>query len=1077
MKQYFLLLISVCLLMTGLTARAQERVVTGRVTGQNDGSAIPGVNVAVKGSTRGSTTDVSGSYRISVPDNAVLVFSFVGMLSREVPVGNQTVVNVELVNDTRQLEEVVVTALGIERSSKGLGFSQTSLKNTELTVARTTNLVNALNGKIPGVRISGSNGMTGSSSSIFIRGFTTFTQSNQPLFVVDGIPIDNGGGTAGTGDANRFGTGPLSVSNSQTGVSNSNRALDLNQDDIETITVLKGPAAAALYGSRAAGGVIMVTTKKGKYNANKKNTVSYTGSYNIVEPNRFPDYQNEYARGTSLNAAGNPVPGIFQPNADQSNWGPVIRGQNVASAYSAADRALFGLPDSVRLTAYPNNVRDMFRQGYNMQHNLSFSGASERTNYYFSYGMLKEKGFMEANNLDRHTFTANASSQLTNRLTLGTNIQYIYNTSNRSQIGNQLSNPLFRGWFLPRDYDLANEPWVRPDGSQVYFNNNTDHPYWTLRNNKYGDERSRLIGNVNATFKFTDWLSYNGRIGTDMFTERRKTVDAIGARGQANHAVQGVGAVGDRNIYRQETSFYNNFTVNRQLMEGLNLTALFGNEINLLSSNDQIVVGNTMLTRDFEHITNTINYVPFTWREQKRLFGLYGSVSLNYKGWANFEATGRNDWSSTFRRNNRSYFYPSFSGSLIATDALEVLRQQNFLTFAKFKAAWAKVGREASVYSTDVYFEQSNPQDGWGTQLQYPFQGQLGRRLQDDTGNPQLGPEFTRSWEVGGELRFWQNRIGLDLTYFDQRSTDIILQVPVAGASGFTSIAKNAGELKSNGWEWSLSFTPIKRNDLKVDFAFNGSRVRNNVISLAPGVQNVSLGPFTTAQGRIEAGQPFGVIYANTLLRDAQGRLVINPTTGLPIINTAGVQRVGDPNPRWTGGVVSNVAYKGLALNFLIEFKRGGDILSRVINDVRRTGSAIETAERPRFDASGQPTRDYVIPGVLQGSESPNNVAISSQQYWSNLYSFNVPGMGVFDGSWTRLREASLTYTLPKSILQRTPFGTLDIGINGRNLLLWTKVPHIDPEVNVGSNQNVQGIEFNTLPQARTYGVVFRASF
>lgn len=362
-------------------------------------------------------------------------------------------------------------------------------------MARNTNVVNSLSGKIPGVRVAGSNGMTGSSSSIFIRGFTTFTQSTQPLFVVDGVPIDNGGGQAGTGDAFKYATGPLSVSNSQTGVSNSNRAVDINQDDIETITVLKGPAAAALYGLRAASGAILITTKKGKDNANKKNTVNYTTSYNVVDVNRYPDYQNEYARGTSL-VGGVPARPVYQPNADQSNWGPLIRGQNVASAYTPADRALFNLPDSVRLTAHPNNVRDLFRQGSNMQHNLSFSGATEKTSYYFSYGLVREKGFIESNQLDRHTLAVNASSQLTSRLTLGTNAQFIYNTSQRSPIGNQLSNPLFRGWFLPRDYDLKNEPNQRPDGSQVYFNNNTDNPYWTLRNNLYNDDRDRFIGNV-----------------------------------------------------------------------------------------------------------------------------------------------------------------------------------------------------------------------------------------------------------------------------------------------------------------------------------------------------------------------------------------------------------------------------------------------------------------------------------------------------------------------------------------------------------------------------------------------------
>ncbi len=1087
--KYLLWTFTAWLCFTG-AAQAQTRVVTGKVTGAEDNQPIAGASVVLKstgpgGVPQGTTTDAGGAYRLSVPDGVTtLVFSYVGTATQEVAVGNRTVIDVQLRADSRQLEEVVVTALGIQKSAKGLGFSQNSLKNDELTVARTTNVVNSLSGKIPGVRIAGTNGMTGSASSIFIRGFTTFTQSNQPLFVIDGVPIDNGGGQSGTGDAFKYATGPLSVSNSQTGVSNSNRALDINQDDIETITVLKGPAAAALYGSRAASGAILITTKKGKYNGVKKNTVNYTTSYTIVEPNRFPDYQNEYARGTSLtnNLPSRP---IYQPNADQSNWGPLIQGQNVTSAYTAADRALFGLPDSVRLTAYPNNLRNLFRQGSNMQHNLSFSGATEKTSYYFSYGLVREKGFLENNSLDRHTLAVNASSQLTSRLTLGTNAQFIYNTSGRSQIGNQLSNPLFRGWFIPRDYDLQGEPYQRPDGSQVYFNNNTDNPYWTLRNNLYNDDRARFIGNVNATFKLTDWLSYNGRLGTDMYTERRKTVDAIGARGQANHSVAGVGAVGNRSIFRQETSIYNNLTANRNLTENLTMTALLGTELNITRSLDQGVVGNTTATRDFTNITNAANFLPFEFLDRKRLIGVYANVDLAYKQWAFLQLTGRNDWSSTFRKAHRSYFYPSASGSVILTDAVSALKGQDVLTFAKLKSAWAKVGREADTYSTDVYYEPANPQDGWPAQITYPFLGVLGRRLQDAVGNPNLGPEFTRSWEVGTELRFWKSRVGVDVTYFNQRSTNIILSVPVASASGYTSVVQNSGVLESGGWEWSLSVTPVQSKDFRLNVVFNGARIRNNVISLAPGVQNISLGPFTTAQGRIEAGQPYGVIYANTLLRTPEGQLVLNPTTGLPSLDTRGVQKVGDPNPNWTGGITTNLSYKGLALNFLIDIKRGGTILSRVIGDLRRTGTAAETAELPRFGADGVAAKNYVIEGVA-GTLKPdgtletqgtNTVALTSQQYWSSLFNFNNPGMFVFDGSWTRLREASLTYALPKSLLDRTPFSAFSVGINGRNLLLWTKVPHIDPEVNVGSNQNVQGIEFNTLPQARTYGVVLRASF
>lgn len=1093
-SKFLPILLGVYLSLLSLLAVAQDRTVTGQVLADNDGSPIPGANIAIKGTSRGTTTDANGKYTISAPQDAVLVYSFVGTVSQDIKIGNQSIINVRLASDQRQLTEVVVTALGIQKEAKGLGFSQSSINNQELTVGRTTNIANALSGKVAGVRIGSSNGMTGSSSNIQIRGLTTFTQSNQPLFVVDGIPVDNGGGVGGSG--------LLNTSNSQTGVSNSNRGIDLNQDDIETMTVLKGPAAAALYGSRAAAGVIMITTKKGKAVGNRKNTINYTGSYNTVEVNRFPDYQNEYGRGTSLNASGQPATAVYQPNADQLSWGPIIAGQQVPSAYSAADRTLFNLPETVALTAYPNNVRDMFRQGMNMQHNVSFSGATDKTNYYFSYGLLTDKGYMEGNQLDRHTFAVNANSQLTNKLSVGTNVQYIYNNSKRSQIGNQLSNPLFRGWFMPRDYDLRNEPNTRPDGSQVFFNANTDNPFWTLRNNLYEDNRSRLIGNVNLTYKLTDWLTYTGRAGTDMFTENRFTVDAIGARGQANHAVAGVGAIGNRNITRRETSFYNTLTATKEFGSDFGMTVLLGNEINQIGQFDQAVVGNTLATRDFNNINNATNFIPYYEQLRRRLVGVFANVDLRYKGWANLTLTGRNDWSSTFAKGNRSYFYPSVSGSVILTDAIPGLADsQGILSFLKLKSAWAKVGREAFLFATATYFDNANPSDGFGPQIQYPFLGQQGRTLQDAAGNPQLGPEFTRSAEVGVEMKFWQNRIGLDVTRFSQRSTDIIISVPIAGASGFTNVARNAGVLESTGWEWNLNFTPVRKGDFKWDINFNGARIRNNVIQLAPGVQNISLGPFTTAQGRIQAGLPYGTMFANTLLRTAEGQLVVNPTNGLPYLDPRGLQNVGDPNPRWTGGVTNNFSYKGFNVNFLIDIRSGGQVLSRVIGDLRRTGVAAETAELPRFDANGQPLRNYTIEGVFgNGNINPatnqpvltskesqtlatgtapvtNDITISGQQYWGQLYTFNAPGMFMFDGSWTRLREASITYSVPKKWLSRTPFGSLEFGVNGRNLLMWTKVPHIDPEFNVNSNQNLQGIEFNTLPQARTYGAMLRMSF
>jgi outer membrane receptor protein involved in Fe transport len=712
-----------------------------------------------------------------------------------------------------------------------------------------------------------------------------------------------------------------------------------------------------------------------------------------------------------------------------------------------------------------------------MQHTVAFQGAGEKSNYYLSYNFLNDNGILESNKLNKHTFTGNASSQLTTKLNVGTNITYVNNASQRSQIGNQLSNPFFRGWMTPRNIDLQGMPVQRPDGSQIFYNANTDNPYWTLRNNLYNDEVNRVFGNVNLSYDILDWLNVNYRIGTDAYTLNIKTVDAIGARGQANHAVGGVGAVGDRHIYNQETSSYLNVRASRKITEDLGATLLVGNEVNIRTNTDNLLVGNTLVTRGYNNMRNATNYVPTYDQFRRRLVGVYADLQLDFRGWAFLGITGRNDWSSTFNPDKRSYFYPSITGSLVLSDMIPAIRGENeILSFAKIRANYAKVGREAPVYGTDTYFSANNPSDGFGPQLVFPFLGLQGRTLANTAGNPELGPEFTASYEIGTDLRFFNNRVAIDLGYFKTISTDIILDVPIAGASGFTNQSRNAGRLESNGIELALDITPVKTDNFSWNIAANWTRIRNNVISLAPGVQNVGLGGFTTAQSRVEAGQPYGVLYANTLLRDEQGRLVVNDN-GLPIADTRGVQRVGDPNPDWLAGITNTVRFKGITATFLIDIRQGGDILSRNIGDLRRTGVAVETVSQPRFGEDGLPLRNYVIDGVRQSDGGVNETAITAQQYYANLYSFSFPGMFVFDASWVRLREASIFYSLPQSVIGRTPFGKAEIGLNGRNLLLFTKVPHIDPEVNLTGASNSQGLEFNALPQTRNYGAVLRFTF
>jgi TonB-linked SusC/RagA family outer membrane protein len=1028
---------------------AQERIVTGKVTSTEDGSALPGVNVILKGTTTGTATDADGKYSLPVEGSgAVLTFSFIGLESKEIPVGDRTILDVTLAMDITQLSEVVVTALGIESEKRSIGTSIGQVTAGQIADTRQTNVVNSLTAKVAGVRVQGSSGMVGASSSIFIRGFTSFTQSNQPLFVVDGIPIDNGGGG----------------NNLQTGVTNSNRAIDLNPDDIESMSILKGPAAAVLYGSRAVSGAIIITTKKGSNR--QKNTVNFTSNYNIVEVNKLPDYQNTYGQGNN---------GLFDPSAFDS-WGPKIEGQTVTN--------YLGQPET--LTAYPNNVKDLFKKGSNFQNSISFSGGSEKSNFIFSYSNLKEDGILKNNHLNRNTFRVTANTQLTKKLSAGASATYFNTASQRTPIGNQQSNPLFRGYFLPRSYNLANYPYKNPNGTQSYFDTSTDNPLWSIENNTYKDRVDRIMANFNIGYDFTDWLTLNYKLGTDAYIQNIKAIDGIGTIGNGYTSSAQTGGTQDQNYYVQQTSSYLNLTANKTFGD-FTTSFLLGNEINQSYTRDQGVTAVGASVNGFQQVTSYTTYTPFNRINKRRLVGIYGQATVGYKNFAFITVTGRNDWSSTFAKGKNSFFYPSVNGSFIFSDAFPVIKENNFFTFGKLRASVAKVGREATLYATDTYFGKSNPNNGFGPQIVFPFRTQQGYSLSNDAGNPNITPEFTTSSEIGTELRFLQDKISLDFAYFNTHSTNIILSAPTSVTSGFATQTRNAGELKTNGFEVTLGITPVKTANFSWDISANWSRIRNNVIKIDPLVTAIFLGGFTTPQTQLQAGQPYGVIVGNPLNRDANGNLLITSVgagAGQPTTNTAAINVIGNPNPDWTGGITNTFNYKGFSLSFLIDVRKGGDIISRNIRDLRFRGVVKETEDRDKTFIMDGVLRDPVnnadgsARALLDGEGNPitNTIQLTAQQYWTSLY--NTQGEAiVFDASWLRLRELSLSYSIPKTLLSKTPFGSAQLVLTGRNLFLYApNYPHLDPEVNTQGVSNSQGLEYNTLPQTRTYGVLLRVT-
>src|SRR6187399_1425523 len=638
MRKLLLFVMAILLYAGSLMA---QKTITGKVTDEK-GNPLPNASVIVKGTTTGTVTKDDGTYSLLLPAGAKsLIISTVDMDPIEKQIGEGNVFDVVLRPQDRIMSEVVVTAFGIRKSKKELGYGVTQLNNAELTQGHTTNITNALAAKVPGVRVSGSGGsFTG--SGILIRGYTTFTGSNQPLFVIDGIPIDNSGGGS-----------PL-----QNGPSVSNRAIDLNQEDIESISVLKGPSAAVLYGSRASNGVILITTKKGK--AGQKSSIQFSSNYAIETVNRYPDYQNEYAEGNN---------GVFS-SAAQTSWGPLITGQVVPQYNPATNATDLSKP----LQAFPDNVRDIFQNGYNWQNNIAFSGGTDKSSFRFSYGYLKNEGVIEKNVLHRHNLSLNVSSRVNNYLTVSASANYSNNRSTRTQQGNQLSNPLFRGWFTPRSYDLVGVAFEDTLGNQRYHLGE-DHPMWTIKHNRYNDEVNRLIGNVGLNFKLLKWLQADYKLGTDVYSTFRHGYDQIGARGGANTTANAIGGIREvRNNYRSLNS--NGYLTAIKKINDFSGVVVVGTEFQQVYGNSSQMDGKGIIVRDFEQLSNTTTYTPSPTHgsSKTRWLGLYGDININYKSFATLNVTLRNDWASTFKIGNNSYLYSGFGASVNITELFPSLK-------------------------------------------------------------------------------------------------------------------------------------------------------------------------------------------------------------------------------------------------------------------------------------------------------------------------------------------------------------------------------------------------------------------
>ncbi|WP_461489609.1 SusC/RagA family TonB-linked outer membrane protein [Pontibacter sp. HJ8] len=1029
-----LLLFLLCLSIYSISY-AQDKEITGKVVAKEDNSPMPGVTIVVEGMARGTQTNVDGTFSLQAPEGATLIVSFIGFVTQKVAVTKQSVYNIAIAQDSKQLQEVVVTSFGIERDKKSLGYGVSGVSSDAITKSPVTDVTNALAGKVAGVQISGTGGGL-SSSNITIRGFSTITGSNQPLFVIDGVPIDNSGGSNSV----------------NAGVASSNRASDINPDDIESMTVLKGAAATVLYGSRAASGVILITTKKGKVGT--KNQINFTSNYGVGTMNKFPDLQNEYAQGTNGNYANN-TPG---------SWGPRISGQTVKNWFG----------EDETLKAYPDNVKDILQHSKFLQNTLSFSGATEKYNYRISYGNTHETGLVPNNELNRNSFSVNAGTSVTEKLTVNTSINYINNQSERTQAGNQGSNPLWAGIYTPRSYNLSGLPYQNELGAQQWFAAE-DHPYWALEHVKFTDETNRVYGNLNLAYDFTDWLRADFRIGGDVFTTNSKGFDDKGIRSNGNTNSAGTGGVRDREVFSRDINSYLTVTGDKKVGDNFRFTATLGNEVISNYSSNLAAVGLGIVVPGFDNLKNFLSYNPSASFSQRRLMGFFGDFIVDYKSYLTLNIKGRNDFSSTLTKENRSIFYPAIALSFVPTEAFPSL-QSDVLSSAKIRANVGEVGKGAPVYSTNTYWGQASAGDGWGsTTVNFPFNGLAGYTYENSAGNYDIKPEFTREIELGTELSFFNKRLYVDASVYKRDTRNLIFAVPVPATSGFTSTITNAGKLSTKGLEVLVSGSPLASENLKWESTVNFTTFKTVVEELAPGVARLTIGGFTSPNTQAVVGEQYGLIYSTDYRRDDQGRMIIG-SNGLPL-TAPGVSATGNPNPKFTMGFTNNFSYKAFNLSFLIDWKHKGDILSRTAGNLRIYGVAAETAEFPRFNEDGSPNKPYLFEGVLEDGRA-NDIYVTAQDYWGLRGKYVAWAGYVHDASFVKLREASLSYNLPQSLLSKAGFiKALQVSVYGRNLLTHApNYPHLDPEQNLQGVSNSRGLEFGIQPIARTIGASLKAT-
>lgn len=1055
-----------------------ETTVKGTVL-DTKGEPLIGVSVLVKGTTRGTATDVNGKYELAVDDGAAtLVFSFVGYVRKEVVVGSQSEINVTLAEDTQNLSEVVVTALGIKRDKRALGYSVQEIGGEAISTAKEANLATTLAGKMAGVQVTRSANGAGGSSRVVIRGSNSLVGNSQPLYVIDGIPMDN--------------SNPNSPS-STGGIDYGDGISNINPEDVESISVLKGPNAAALYGQRGSNGVVLITTKSGK--SRKGIGIKYGVDYSVGDALVLPDFQDEYGQGLDGNfthfrgndgkiytwaaaQAGNiqgmPKVSGGRDRFTRASWGAPMNGQQYEDQWG----------NVLNFTPQPNTFQTFFRKEKQLVNNLSLEGGNDNINYRLSYGNTNIDGYTPGNTLKRNNVNLRTVAKITPKLELDVKANYIgQKGANRPTVSDASDNPAYLFISQPRSIPmsvLANSAWTAEDvakqlgygtvpfvGMEKTYatNSSTANPYWTVDHTRNADDRQRLLGMIRLSYQFNDWIRLTAKTGTDFYTDQRLRYREKGTYQSANRN----GDISEQVTRVREDNSDILLSLTPQLSKDISLGLNLGANHQKFYSRTTGNTGNEFIVPGLYAINNTlINSYVFGLTESS-INSVYLSGQVGYKEFLFLDFSARNDWSSTLSPANNSFFYPAVSASFVLTDAFNI--QSNTLSFLKLRASVAQAGSSGSPYQLTGTYSLDQVAHG-GVPL-----ASFASTIPD----PNLKNELTTSMEFGVEARFFKNRAGLALAYYSASTKNQILDVPLPPASTFASRRINAGEIRNRGVELTLNGTPVKTaGGFTWDATFNFSRNRNQVVSLAEGVDTYVLGADRGVNVVAEPGKPFGTLIGNGFqwLRDDSGNRLIDPTTGLPLkSNSKILYELGNALPNWIGGFNNSFRYKGITLSGLFDISQGGKIYSQSLREELIYGTIKKTL----------PGRDgtYVADGVVAsksdngtwtGTGQANTKQVKAQDYWNVVAPDKdnvIPEEMLNDASYIMFRELTLNYQLPNALISRTPFKSIRAGIYGRNLFyVQRKTEGFAPEASsFNVNNSSLGLESTALPLLRYFGV------